>query len=342
MHVWRERSVPEIMDIVRTADTLLTDFGLRQVWVNDNFENRNPFVVLGALAIGFPNLRLGTAIVHPFARNPVDMADSFATLTELVNGEEVSMGIAAGARVYNSEIVDMLTPLESVEVVRETVQIVSKLLSNERIQFDEYPFVQSYYHLKKGGSAQLWFQPKAPVKAYGAMRHRHTGGSLRRVIGQFCEGVIMDNIRNADETRLKDELDEFARLRGARPFRKIFKLNSSISDNPEEAKRFAKRIASHAATRESQLRAAGIPREKVMKLIEGFKTHTPEVHDLTPDEMVEKFFIAGTPAQWRDKIAQLFAVAQKYAFDQILIAVPVGPDQKKAIKLWATEILPSL
>ncbi len=342
MHVWRERSLPEIIDIAKTAEESLSDFGLRQIWVNDNFENRNPFVTLGALAIAVPNLRLGTAIIHPFARNPIDLADAFATLSELTNGNEISMGIAAGARIYNSEIADMLTPSEAVNVIMETVQIVKGLTEGDRISFDNYPYVQNYYHLKPGGSAELWFKPQAPIKSYGAMRHRHTGAKLRRVIGEFCDGVILDSIRNLNEDRITKELDEFDHLNKGQPFKKIFKLNSSLSDNPEEAKQFAKRIVSHMATRESQLTAAGISMQKVAPLIEGFKLHRPEVHDLAPDEIVEKFIIAGTPRQWIEKIAQLFEYAEKYSFDQVLIGVPVGPDQKKAIKLWATEILPNL
>jgi len=61
-----------------------------QVWVNDNLGYRNVFVILTAIASRVP-IKLGTAILVPYFRNPVDTADAFAALSELVDGYEKAL-----------------------------------------------------------------------------------------------------------------------------------------------------------------------------------------------------------------------------------------------------------
>jgi alkanesulfonate monooxygenase SsuD/methylene tetrahydromethanopterin reductase-like flavin-dependent oxidoreductase (luciferase family) len=63
---------------------------------------------------------------------------------------------------------------------------------------------------------------------------------------------------------------------------------------------------------------------------------------ITPDEAVERLIIAGTPAQCRERIAELFALAARHDFFQVCIGVPGGPDIAEVIDLWGKEILPSL
>jgi 5,10-methylenetetrahydromethanopterin reductase len=63
---------------------------------------------------------------------------------------------------------------------------------------------------------------------------------------------------------------------------------------------------------------------------------------ITPDAAVERLIIAGTPAQCRERIAELFAFAARHGFFQVCIGVPAGPDIAEVIDLWGNEILPSL
>ena len=63
---------------------------------------------------------------------------------------------------------------------------------------------------------------------------------------------------------------------------------------------------------------------------------------LTPDEAVDRLIIAGTPAQCRSRIAELFSLAARDGFTQITLGVPLGPDIPEVIDLWGKEILPAL
>jgi len=57
---------------------------------------------------------------------------------------------------------------------------------------------------------------------------------------------------------------------------------------------------------------------------------------------VDRLIIAGTPAQCKERIAELFSLAARDGFTQITLGVPLGPDIPEVIRLWGEEILPML
>ncbi len=155
IHIANQYTVPEIVRLAGIAH----DQGFDQVWVNDNLGYRQIFVVLAAMASKVP-IRLGSAILVPYFRNPVDLADSIATITELTDGRELSIGIARGAHVIAGNQVTAEKPLTT---IRETVSSVKALLAGETVSFRDYPHVGSYFHLNPDWEFQLDFEPQAPV-----------------------------------------------------------------------------------------------------------------------------------------------------------------------------------
>jgi hypothetical protein len=72
-HIANHYTVPQWIELAQLAHKNNFD----QVWVNDNLGYRNVFVILTAIASRVP-IKLGTAILVPYFRNPVDAADAFA------------------------------------------------------------------------------------------------------------------------------------------------------------------------------------------------------------------------------------------------------------------------
>jgi alkanesulfonate monooxygenase SsuD/methylene tetrahydromethanopterin reductase-like flavin-dependent oxidoreductase (luciferase family) len=95
-------TVPELVRLAKLAH----GEGFKQVWVNDNLGQRNLFVVLAAMAAEVP-IKLGTSIIVPYFRNPVDIADSLAALSELTGGRELSVGIARGDPAHAGQQIDI-------------------------------------------------------------------------------------------------------------------------------------------------------------------------------------------------------------------------------------------
>ncbi|MGB7946580.1 MAG: LLM class flavin-dependent oxidoreductase, partial [Candidatus Binatia bacterium] len=139
LQVANQYTVPEL---VRLAQRAYAD-GFKQIWVNDNLCQRNIFVVLTAMAAKVP-IKLGTSIIVPYFRNPVDIADSLAALSELTGGRELSVGIARGDRAHAGQQIVMPKPIA---MVRETTLAIKALLSGETISFRDYPAAAAYHHI---------------------------------------------------------------------------------------------------------------------------------------------------------------------------------------------------
>ncbi|MBM4263848.1 MAG: LLM class flavin-dependent oxidoreductase [Deltaproteobacteria bacterium] len=170
-----------VADSVRLAQ-LAQAKGFKQVWVNDNLGQRNLFVVLSAIAARVP-IKIGTSIIVPYFRNPMDIADSLAALSELTDGREVSVGIARGELARAGQQVEMPKP---VAIVRETVLALKALLVGETISFRHYPVSAAYHHILPEQEFRLAFAPAAPLRFY-------CGGHGPRILkfaGEAMDGVF--------------------------------------------------------------------------------------------------------------------------------------------------------
>ncbi len=180
-HIANHYSVSQWIELAELAHK----HGFSQLWVNDNLGHRNVFVILTAIAARVP-IRLGTAILVPYFRNPIDAADSLAALSELTQGREISVGIARGDYAQAGNQIEMIKPIG---MVRETVQCLKRLFEGETVRHDDFPILASYYHLKPTASIRLGFSPKAPILFYSGgngpkimeIRTNHGRGTHRRV-----------------------------------------------------------------------------------------------------------------------------------------------------------------
>src|SRR5918992_4056865 len=157
-HIANDYTVPQWVELAELA----YKHNFHQVWVNDNLGYRNVFVILTAIASRVP-IKVGTAILVPYFRNPIDTADAFAALSELVDGREISVGIARGDYAQAGNQINLLKPIS---FVKETVDCITRLLQGETIYYKDYPALLSFYQLKERSSMHLRFAPKAPILFY--------------------------------------------------------------------------------------------------------------------------------------------------------------------------------
>ena len=76
----------------------MAQYAFDKVWVPDHLTYENVFVILAAI-IGQTDAHVGTSVVQPFSRTPVDLASSFAALAHLAGERGVTVGIGAGHRL---------------------------------------------------------------------------------------------------------------------------------------------------------------------------------------------------------------------------------------------------
>ena len=172
--------LPHLVELSREAEAR----GVSQMWVTDNLRSRQSYVTLAAMACNL-NIKLGTAVTVQYFRNPVDLADSVATLSELMDGRELSIGLGRG----NPRTPRLIRTPRPVSVLQETAQSLRRLLDGEGVCFSDYPALLDYYHfnpvchlpveLQPGIAGQhlLWQQRPARI---GRRRPTYGRPNLRR------------------------------------------------------------------------------------------------------------------------------------------------------------------
>ena len=341
IHIANEYPVPKIVDLTKVA----LDQGFDQVWVNDNLCHRNIFVVLAAIATQVP-IRLGSAILVPYFRNPVDLADSIASLTELTDGRELSIGIARGAHAIAGYQVTAEKPLAT---VRETVASVKALLRGETVTYKDYPNIGSYFHLNPDWDFKLEFDTQAPVRFYSG----GNGPKILKIAARIMDGILIGGyyIPLVRTGRLAAMLEPpralAAKLQPNNPQYDNCELNVSISRNRDAAFQFAKPYVSHMLISLKQMgftddefRTIFVEPGLVKAVDDAFKNGATvdQAAQIIPDEAVKSCFVVGEPEECKDQILDLMQYAEDLNFGQVCLA-KLGPDYNEAITLLRQVVL---
>src|SRR3990170_7743870 len=143
LHVLNRYSLTELIDLAERALTTLEPFKFTRIWTNDNLEYRSVLASSAAILARLP-VKLGTAVAVPYFRNPVDLAMAFATMSELTNGQEISLGLGPGSRSILTHHVERIKPMT---IMAELAIALRKLVAGDSLRSSEIPVLASYFHL---------------------------------------------------------------------------------------------------------------------------------------------------------------------------------------------------
>lgn len=157
-------------------------------WVDDESAGGFAFTTLGAIASRTNSVRLMTAVTTPLFRfHPGVVAQAAATIDRL-SGGRFELGIGTGENINEAPLGFKLPPYaERSERLKESIQIMRRLLDGERLDFDG-----QYYHT---ATAKLYSPPIARVPIYMAAG----GPKSAQTAGEYADGVIT-SVKNPDET----------------------------------------------------------------------------------------------------------------------------------------------
>ena len=240
LHVLNRYSLPELIGLAAHAAQSLAPFGFTRVWTNDNLEYRSVLASSAAILARLP-VKLGTAVAVPYFRNPIDFAMAFATISELSNGREISLGLGPGSRSILTRHVVRAKPLT---IMAELAIALRTLFAGQTLHREHIPVLAEYFHLNAPHYA-LRFKAAAPI-------HLYYGPSLLKpavldLVAQHFDGVILQTLYGTYEMR--ESLERLERVRtqsgAAQPLRKTMLINASIGRDGETARQHAKRFVSH-------------------------------------------------------------------------------------------------
>ncbi|HUP95885.1 MAG TPA: LLM class flavin-dependent oxidoreductase [Burkholderiales bacterium] len=339
---FRHVSLPGIVEAGRLAHA----GGVSQIWATDNLRSRNQFVVLTALAASIP-IKLGTAVTVQYFRNPVDVADSVAAITELMEGREFGLGLARG----NRDTPHYVKVTKPVSMLRESALSIQRLLAGETVTFGDYPTVASYFNLMPDAPFKLNFLPKSPVLLYcggNGPKALAVGGSC--MDGIIFGGTFQSIARAGHLGELMKIADRAAAGAGRMSLRKVAEIKLSVARDARAARDFvrhsvARRIVSlrEDGYDDGDYLKLGIAPAHISRLQEAEKqTGALDQHlDLVTDAMIDALFVAGDPAHCREKMREVCGMAKEHGFRQLMFS-EIGPDLKQGLRFLCDDILPSL
>lgn len=336
-------SLPHLVTLAQEAEAK----GVAQIWATDNLRSRNTFVTLAALASHL-KIKLGTAVTVQYFRNPVDLADMIATISELMEGRELSIGLGRG----NPRTRNFVKTPRPVTMLRETAQSLKRLLNGDDVCFADYPNLLSYFNFNPTGRFKLNFSPKTPVLIYCG-----SNGPLGMTVGgQYMDGLIfgghyMAALRTGRVPDLLQTFDEAVTQSGKGPdVPKIAEIKISLSRDREAAREFVKESAGNRVLNmyrqgytHEDIQRLGVNLEDVERLDRAEKegVSAQDFDRLVTDEMIDAIFIAGASGDCLERLIAVRDTAIEQGFQQMMFS-ELGPDVDEAVTLLCDDIIPAL
>jgi len=270
------------------------------------------------IAAATDSVRVGPSCLNPFTVHPVELAGQIAALDRASDGRAF-LGLVAGAWL-DSLGVDVSSPLTS---VREAWEVVRRLLAGDDSGFSgtrfslapgdrlRYPVVRSQVPLLVGTWA-----PRLAAFAGEAADELKVGGSANpALVAQMRAwagdrvGIVLGAVTVVDDdgararTAARQEVAMYVDVVGA--------LDPTTALDPE----LLRRIGDHVAAGDHE--AAG---------------------GLIPDDVLDRFAFAGTPADVAEKAEAVLAAGAL----RVDFGTPHGIDERRGVELLCTEVLPRL
>ncbi len=336
-------SLPQLVELAGEAEAK----GVAQLWVTDNLRSRQAFVTLAALACRL-KIKLGTAVTVQYFRNPVDLADMIATLSELMGGRELSIGLGRG----NPRTPNLIRTPRPVSMLRETAQSLRRLLRGEAVCFADYPNLGSYYNFNPGAAFRLNFSPASPVRLYCG-----SNGPLGMAVGgEHMDGLIFGGhyVAALRTGRVPELLETFERAaagqRGREAAPKVAEIKISLSRDGGAARRFVKESAGRRVLNmyrqgytPEDIQRLGVALPDIERLDRADRSGATGrgFDDLVTDAMIDAIFIAGTPGDCLERMLEVRDTAREQGFGQLMFS-ELGPEVDEALSLLCDEIIPAL
>lgn len=337
--------LPHLVELAKEGEQK----GVSQLWVTDNLRSRQAYVTLAAMACSL-NIKLGTAVTVQYFRNPVDLADSVATLSELMDGRELSIGLGRG----NPRTPRLIGTPKPVSILRETASSLRRLLDGDGVCFADYPALLDYYHFNPGATFQLNFRPSSPVKVFCGSN----GPRGLEVGGRYMDGLIFGGhyLAALRTGRVPELLSIFnnavppAEDRVHAPAPMVAEIKLSVSRDAARAREWVKESAGHRVLNmyrqgytHEDIERMGVAIADIERLHEAEKNGASEAEfdALVTDGMVDAIFIAGSPGDCAERMVEIGDTARDQGFTQLMFS-ELGPDVDEAVTLLCQDVIPAL
>ena len=190
------------MDAIPALASLAEDVGFGCAWAGEA-NNKDPTVMLAAIAAVTNRIELGTAVYHMLGRTPATLALQVLGLDELSRGR-----FRLGVGISNPTIaawhgVPMDRPLARIQ---EYIEIVRRALEREKLSFDGR-FYQSH------GFKAAFKPTRGAIPLYLAA----FGPKMSRLAGRLSDGVLINMANEEQVNRIAEQVRQGAESAAKEP-----------------------------------------------------------------------------------------------------------------------------
>lgn len=313
------------LDYVRYAEAR----GFEAVWQAESRLVRDAIVPMAAYAAVTEKIKVGSGVINNWTRNIGLLAATFLTLDDLAPGR-ILCGIGAWWDPLARNVgIDRKKPLTA---MRETVQIMRRLLNMERVTF-QGSFIQvdgielDVVHGRR--------EPRDVPIYIGA-----TGDQMMEMTGEVADGVVLNYCVAPEYNSKALDLLAAGAKKSGRTLDDIDRpqlvVRSVDHDHDKAIDTTRELLTQYLAQQPHIAKASGVSEDVVHEIqsILGWPATHEQVQrakHLVPEELILRVTASGTPAEARAKVAQYVKNGCTCP-----ILYPVGGDVRLLVDTFAT------
>jgi 5,10-methylenetetrahydromethanopterin reductase len=314
-----------------TLVKLAEDVGFACAYIGDSqMIWREPYVLLGAAATATKRITLATGVTNPVTRDLGVLAAAWVTLHEMV-GDRLVLGIGSG----DSSVQTLGKKPSTLANLERSVEILRALIGAKTVASPETNAPVRLTYAQAGTNIPIYIAVSSP--------------KIHRLVGRIGDGAIVlvgvdPQFLKASRREIEAGAAEAGRDLKAIGFRTVCWTPISIQDDGRAARVAVKAHVSRILKRKLPFELDAATMDVVRKIREQYEYYEHMVPgtahgDVVPDELVERFAIAGTPAEAR---AQLERLAGSGLVDEIAIIPHThDPRERDRIIRLIGEVIPA-
>ncbi len=312
------------LDYVRYAE----ERGFEAVWQAESRLVRDAIVPMAAYAAVTENIKVGSGVINNWTRNIGLLAATFLTLDDLAP-DRVICGLGAWWDPLAKNVgINRRKPLTA---MRETVEVLRRLLNMERVTFDgEFIHVRGIELDVVHGRRE----PRNVPIMIGA-----TGPKMMQLTGEIADGAVLNYCVPPE---YNDQAMELLDLGARKAGRSVYDLDRpqlvvcSVAEDHDTAIDTTKMLLCQYMAQQPHIaKASGVSSEVVHEIqsILGWPATKEQINKakhLVPDELALRITASGTPDEARAKVQEYIDRGCTCP-----ILYPVGGDIKLLIDTFA-------
>ncbi|MHB8193692.1 MAG: LLM class flavin-dependent oxidoreductase [Bellilinea sp.] len=302
--------------------------GFEAVWQAESRLVRDAIVPMAAYAAVTDTLKIGSGVINNWTRNIGLLASTFLTLDDLAPNR-IICGIGAWWDPLAKNVgIDRRKPLTA---MRETVEILRRLLNMERVTFDgEFVHVSGIELDVVHGRRE----PRNVPIMIGA-----TGDNMMELTGEIADGAVLNYCVEPEyNNKALELLDKGAKKSGRRveDIDRPQLIVCSVDEDREKAIDTTRGLLTQYLAQQPHIaKASGVSQDVVTKIqsILGWPATHEQIDSakhLVPEDLIHRITASGTPDEARAKVAEY-----RKNGCTCPILYPVGGDVKMLIDTFA-------